>query len=550
MRLTDRRIGLLFAAFFLIFTATAGRAIYLHTAEAGHLKRLATGQQEEQLKLPDQRGRITDRNGEILATNKEATTVIATPYLVKSPTRTARLIAPHLNSTIEDILPKLADNDSGFVYLARQVDPDRASRIKKLEIEGIDFIDEPMRQYPQGSLAGQLLGVVGTDGKGLLGMEFAHDKSLRGLDGEQRVVKDARGDPISLIETRKMKPGEDVQLTIDAVVQARVESVLAEAGRKQQAKRAMAIVMNPKTGEILAMASWPRIDPNKPGKLDGSKTANLPTNFTYEPGSTFKPFTVGAALEGRVVTPETTISVGSELQVYDRVITNAGKGPGCSCSVATVLARSINTATAKIGMMVGRKRFDRTVSRFGFGRTTGIDLPGEEQGLLLEPEEYSGPTLANMAIGQGLSVTPIQLATAFSAIANGGVLRPPHIVRSVAGNNTKRKRGRRIIKPKTAADLRKMLEGVLGPDGTAKEAKIPGYEIGGKTGTAEKVVNGQYSRSAYVASFAGFVPVSDPEVFSLFVFDEPAGQFGGTVAAPAFEKAMSFVLTYLGVRPK
>ncbi len=550
MRLVERRIGLIFATFLVVLIAVAGRTVYLHTAQAGHMKRLATGQQESILEITAQRGSISDRNNEVLATDKSATTVIATPYLVENPTSTARKIAPHLNKEMGDILPKLADKESGFVYLARQIDPDRAARIKKLDIEGIDFIDEPVRQYPQESMAAQLLGTVGTDGKGLLGLEFMHEKTLHGQAGEQRVVKDARGEAISLIETQKMTPGSGIELTIDSVVQAKVESVLAEVGKEQRAKRAMGIVMDPNSGEIIAMASWPRANPNKPAKFGGDKTKNLSTNFTFEPGSTYKPVTIAAALENKIVKPETMISAPAELQVHDRVITNSHNGPGCTCSVGTVLARSINTATAKIGMMVGPKRFDEMVRKFGFDKKTGIDFPGEEQGLVLKPEQYSGPTLANMAIGQGLSITPIQLAAAYSAIANGGVLRRPKIVRRIAGQSTERSKGRRVISRRTAADLRKMLKGVLGPEGTAKEAQIPGYDIAGKTGTAQKVINGQYSDSAYIASFVGFVPVRKPELVTLFAFDEPVGQFGGTVAAPAFEQTMSFALPYLGVAPR
>ncbi len=550
MRLIERRIGLIFAVFLLMLVAVAGRAVYLHTAKAGQLKRMAVGQQESRLEIPARRGSIVDRNGEVLATNKSATTVVATPYLLDNPTKVAERIAPHLKAEPEEVLRKLADSDSGFVYLAKQIDPDSATRIKKMEIEGIDFVDEPVRQYPQGSQAGQLLGTVGTDGKGLLGLEFMHEKTLNGKSGEQRVVKDAYGDPISLIETQKMTSGEGIELSIDSVVQAKLESVLAEVGKQQEAKRATAIIMEPNSGEIMATASWPRVNPSEPDKFGGDKAKNLATNFTYEPGSTYKPVTVAAALENDVVKPETMISAGAELQVYDRVITNSHNGPGCTCSVGTVLARSINTATARIGQMVGPERFDKMVHKLGFGKKTGIDFPGEEQGLLLTADKYSGPTLANMAIGQGLSITPLQLAVFYSAIANGGVLHQPKLVRSVAGKKTKRGRGRRVMSRKTAADLRKMLKGVLGPDGTAKEAQIPGYDIGGKTGTAQKVINGQYSDSAYIASFVGFVPVRAPEIVALFAFDEPAGQFGGTVAAPAFEKTLSFALPYLGVPPK
>lgn len=551
MRLIERRIGLLFAAFLLLFAAIIGRAVYLNVAKAEKLKRLAAGQQVSQPKIPARRGQIFDRKGHQLAATEDATTVFATPYLVRNPARAAQRIAPVLDTTPEDLTAKLTNRKSGFVYLARQIDPRRADRVRKMKIEGIDLVDEPRRRYPQEGLAGQVLGSVGVDGKGLFGIEYVLDDKLRGRAGRQRVVKGAGGEPISLVETRRMQPGKDVRLSIDSVIQERTETVLADTARAQQAKDAAAIVMNPQTGEILAMASWPAIDPNHPRGLKSTATANLPIGFSYEPGSTFKAVTVSAALEEHVVTPSTTFSVGPSIQVYDRVIENAHGEGGCTCTVAQILARSVNTGTIRIGQEVGPIGFDRYVRKFGFGRKTGIeDVPGEEQGIILSPSEYSGPTLATMSIGQGLSVTSLQIARAYSAIANGGILLRPRLVEQVGAHREARPRGKRIIGSKTASQLRQMLEGVLAPGGTAQEAKIPGYEIAGKTGTAEKVINGAYSKSAFVASFVGFAPVDDPKLLTLVVVDQPLGQFGGVVAAPAFEKIMSFALPYLGVSPR
>lgn len=548
MKLVERRIGLLFAVFLIAFIAIVVKAVYLNTVEAGSLKKMAIGQQEAQLLIPAKRGQIFDRNGEIVATNEEATTVFATPYQVKDPAQAAQKIAPLLGTTAEELMPKLADDKKGFVYLSRQMDPWRADQIKKLKIEGIEFIDEPKRQYPNGPLAGQVIGAVGVDRKGLLGIEYMLERKLHGEDGRQHQVNDARGKPISLVETRRMQPGEDITLTIDSVLQSRVESVLERTAEEQQAKSATAIVMRP-DGEVLAMASWPKIDPNDSTTFEGNAITNLATGFLFEPGSIMKPFTMSAALESGKVTPETIINAPSSLQVYDRVIQNAGGESGCSCPVSEVLAKSINTGTAIVGQMTGPEAFDEYVRKFGFSKPTGIDFPGEETGFVLKPEEYSGVSLVNMAIGQGLSMTPMQVVRAYAAIANGGTLIRPRLVRSVAGQEVRSPRGKPVISAKTASQVRQMMKGVVSEGGTAEQAEIPGYEIAGKTGTAQKFMNGAYSDSLYVASFAGIAPAGRPELIALVSVDEPTGQYGGLVSAPAFEQIMSFALPYLGIAP-
>jgi cell division protein FtsI (penicillin-binding protein 3) len=310
--------------------------------------------------------------------------------------------------------------------------------------------------------------------------------------------------------------------------------------------------MDPRDGEVLAMANWPRVDANDPAGAPAYARQNRALGFNYEPGSTFKPFTVAGALEDKVVRPDTKFELGDTIQVADRTIHNNNNEPGGVFTTEEILAESNNVGTITIGLKLGAKRFSRWVNRFGFGRPTGIDLPGEERGQVLPRSKYSGSSMGNLPIGQGISVTPIQMADEYAAIANGGMLRPPRIVGAVGGAATKTPPGRRIMSSRTAADLREMLEGVFAPGGTASEVSIPGYDLAGKTGTANKVdpKTGLYSTESYVASFVGFAPARHPQLLCAVMVDEPQGAiYGGVVAAPAFGQIMAFALPYLRIAP-
>jgi cell division protein FtsI/penicillin-binding protein 2 len=343
-----------------------------------------------------------------------------------------------------------------------------------------------------------------------------------------------------------------VRLTLDANIQDHTEEVLDEVGETWQPKGATALVMDPRDGAILALANWPRVNANKLHQAPDYAMTNRATGATYEPGSTFKAFTVAGALEDGAVKPSTQFSLPPVLQVFDREITDSHPRGWEVRDVSGIIAQSSNVGAALIGRRIGARRFDQWVRRFGFGRPTGVDLPGEESGIVLTYDEYTGPTAANMAMGQGLAVTPMQMGAAYAAIANGGILRPPHIVDSVGGVRTPTPKGERILSPETAASVRKMLEGVLGPGGTATGAAIEGYELGGKTGTAEKPdENGGYSKTKFVASFVGFAPAKDPRLLVAVMVDEPKGDiYGGTVAGPAFKKITSFALTNLRIAPQ
>jgi cell division protein FtsI/penicillin-binding protein 2 len=308
--------------------------------------------------------------------------------------------------------------------------------------------------------------------------------------------------------------------------------------------------MNPTNGAILALANWPRVNANDPAGAPPRADRDHAVADSYEPGSTFKAVTVSGALQDGVVTPTTQLNIPPVLQVADRQIHDAESHGYETLTVGQVLQRSSNIGADEIGMRVGAKRFDYWVHRFGFGSKTGVDVPGEQQGIVLHNWQYSGSSMGNLPMGQGESVTPIQMATAYSAIANGGILRPPHIVASIGGKAAHVPAGHRIISENTAAEVRDMLRGVLADGGTASGAAIPGYDLSGKTGTANVVVNGKYSSSAYIASFIGMVPASAPKLVVAVMVDEPHGSiFGGSVAAPAFQKIVGWAVPYFGISP-
>jgi cell division protein FtsI (penicillin-binding protein 3) len=544
VRLVDRRIGLLFALFLVLLGGATARATWLGTVKAGSLGARAVQQQEEELVVPARRGTIVDRRGVELAVSEDAVTVFAHPFLIRNPARVAARLAPLLGRTEAQLLKKLSDRSSTFVYLRHKMDASLGHRIEELGIAGIDTVVEPKRSYPQGPLASQVLGTVGTDNKGLSGLEYSHDDELRGDDGHRRIVKDALGQPVSLIETDRARPGGDLRLTLDAAIQERVEAVLGEVGQTYLPAGATAVVMDPRTGAILALANWPRVDANDIGSAPGYARQDRAIQFNYEPGSTFKAFTIAGALQDRLIRPETQLQVPSEIKVADRTIGEAHDGGNGTLSVADVLARSSNVGTVMIGLKLGAKRFDRWVRRFGFSKPTGVDLPGEDRGIVLDVNHYSGSSIGNMPIGQGLSVTPIQMASAYTAIAEGGIKHQPYIV---AGDG---KPGDRVLGRRTADQVSHMLEGVLGPGGTAPEASVAGYTLAGKTGTAEKAENGTYSKTDFLASFIGYAPARHPRLLVAVMVDEPKGEiYGGVVAAPAFEKIMAFALPYLRIPP-
>jgi cell division protein FtsI (penicillin-binding protein 3) len=546
VRVLNRRIGLLFGLFLFLLVCAVARATWLTTVKAADLKSRALSQQVADINVPATRGSILDRHGLDLAVSEEAVTVFANPFLIKNPARVAAEIAPLLGEPDTDVLKRISDPRKGFVYLKRKLSGPAGQKVEKLEIEGIGTMIEPKRTYPQGSLASQLIGTVGTDNIGLSGLEQLFDKRLRGSDGKRRIVRDALGDPVSIVDVKRAEPGRDVKLTLDATLQERVEAVLAEVGQTYRPAGATALVMDPRTGAILAIANWPRVDANDISGAPPYARQNRAVAAAYEPGSTFKAITVSGALSEGLVTPDTTFDIPPQIQVADRTIKDAEDHGYETLSVAKILAQSSNIGAVKIGMRLGPIRFDKYVRAFGFGQPTGVDLPGESPGIVLHPKQYSGSSMGNMPIGQGIAVTPIQMAQAYTAIANGGIMHRPYVVQG------DQRPGKRVITRSTATQVAKMLQGVLAAGGTASEAAIPGYTLAGKTGTAQKPdpVNGGYSKFKYVASFIGFAPATNPRLEVAVMVDEPQGSiFGGVVAAPAFQKILSFALPYLKIPP-
>jgi cell division protein FtsI/penicillin-binding protein 2 len=551
MTAIDRRIGLLFLAFLGLLGVGLIRAAELGTLKAGALRRVASSQQVQTITVPAPRGTITDTHGVELAISEAADDVVADPYLIKQPAATAQKLAPLVSKPTATLEAELTKPRTGFVYLARLVPAQQAQAVTRLKLAGISLIPASRREYPRGTFASQVLGTVHSDGRGASGIEYRYDALLGGSAGIRRIVDDAIGQPISIDDERPTRAGKSLQLTLDAGLQDEVEQVLAGVGQQYQPKGATAIVMDPNSSEILALANWPQANPNDPGGSVGDAFQNRAVSYNYEPGSTFKAITVAGALQDGDVSPSTMFDVPPMLQVADRTIHDAETHGYEQLSVASILKVSSNIGADEIAARLGRRRFDSWVRRFGFGSATGVGLPGEDPGIVLHWWQYSPSSMGNLPFGQGEFVTPMQMAAAYGAIADGGILKPPRIIKAIAGKPVPVSRGRRIVSGTVAAQLREMLRGVLADGGTASGAAIPGYDLAGKTGTASIFENGSYSTSADVASFIGFVPASHPRLLVAVVVDQPQGSTsGGSVAAPAFQKIVGWAVPYLGIDPR
>lgn len=554
----QRRAGTICLILFALLALAGVRALYLGTVHSGALREDAAAEHATVESVPAPRGTITDRKGVVLAVSEPADEVSAEPYLVKDPLEVAKKLAPLLGQSTSEVLAKLSEQTT-FVYLAKGVPAAKAKQIAELRIaekpiEGIEETPTMRRVYPRGTLASQVLGQLGGEGNGLSGLEYSENSLLAGIEGQRRVISDAHGEPISISDTRQESSGKSVQLTLDANIQHRAEQVLGAVGSVFKPASATAIVMNPRTGALLAVANWPSVNANDTAGATAAELKDQAVSFLYEPGSTFKVVTFSGALEEGLITPETTFQVPDQIEIDGITIHDAEEHPVETLTAGEILAHSSNVGTIKIGALLGPDKFNEWVHRWGFGSQTGVDLPGEERGEVISPSEYSGVSMGNLPIGQGEAVTPMQIATAYAAVANGGILRAPHIVARVGGKRVPIPAGHRVIKAKTAAEMRNMMEGVLAPGGTASEVSIPGYKLAGKTGTANKVdpETGGYSETAYVASFVGFAPAKDPKLLCAVIVNEPetGSIYGGTVAAPAFGQIMAFALPYLGVSPE
>ena len=548
-RQSNRRIRLLLGLFVLVFAGTLARAVWIQGVQASRFEGMAARQQEGTTVIPAARGTIFDRTGEPLAIGEQATTVYADPREVKSPRRVALAAAKALGVDAEKLYPLLADRSRHFVYVKRKAEPAQAAALEKLNLPGLGFYAEELRYYPQRGVAAHLLGYAGIDNKGLEGLEGLLDKTLVGKPGSQTTVRDPAGRVIDVLATKPERAGDDVFLTIDHRIQANAERVLRETVKKWGAKGGSAVVLDPSTGAVLAMAVAPGFDANNFGATSAAKRRNRVVTDVYEPGSTFKVVTVAAVLSEKLVSPTTPFVLKDSIRVADRIIHEHAPRPTERMTVAQILARSSNVGTITLAKELDESGLRRWIDRFGYGKATGIDAPGESPGLL--PGYWSGSTIGNVPIGQGIGVTPIQMAAAYAAIANGGVLREPYLVERVAGERRPRAKGRRIVSETVSAQMMAMLRDVVSAEGgTGAAAAIDGYTVAGKTGTANKPVPGGYSTSKYFASFVGIVPAKKPRLVVLVSIDEPKGTiYGGVVAAPAFADIARSSLVELEVAP-
>ena len=547
-RRSDRRIRLLGVGFGLLFAVALGRAAWVQVVHQADYAAMASRQHRDTIEIPAARGTIYDRTGEPLAIGEQATTVYADPKNVTQPKRAALAAARALGLEADEIYPSLADSAKRFVYLSRQADPLKAEALAKRGIAGLGFYPEERRVYPQGDVAANVIGFAGTDNKGLEGLERSLDGRLAGKPGYEVVIRDPAGQPIDVVTSRAERPGRNVVLTLDHQIQASAEQILARESARWAARGASAIVMDTRTGAILAMANAPTFNANRFATAPAEARRNRAVTDMYEPGSTFKIVTVAAALEENVVTPLSSFWLQPTIQVADRVIHEAHERSAQQMTVRQIVAESSNVGTITIAQKLGGGNLAAWIDRFGFGKPTGVDYPGESAGLVLPYDEWSGSTIGTVPIGQGIAVTPLQMVSAYAAIGNRGVMPTPHLVDRIGGKRVAHRDGRRVVSRGTADRMMGMFRNVV-VEGTGGEAAIPGYTVAGKTGTAQKAENGRYV-AKYVASFVGLVPAKKPRLAILVMVDEPRGDiYGGVVAAPIFRDIARFALQYLEVPP-
>ena len=543
-------IRLLVSVLFLLigFGGLLARAVVVQVVQGAEYQAILDTQHRTEFKVPSQRGVIYDRNGQELAITKRVWTVSANPRAIDDPAKTATILAPVLGLAAADIRPKL-EGEQVYSTVAPRLDERVADEVRALELTGIDLQPEQKRVYPQRSLAAQLLGYVGTDNVGLEGLERFYDERLRESEGKQTVVKDPVVGILEVVSRQDSLPGDALRLTIDQAIQYRTEQVLTETVAAHKAKRGIAIVLDPKNGDLLAMANAPLVDANAFNQrlADESFKHNLAVIGAYEPGSTFKLVTAAAALEAGVVEPDTVLQVPRRIDLGGRTIKEShwtDLPAARELSVRQILTKSSNVGAVMLGQRVGPEKLVEMIHRFGFDEPLGIDFPGEVGGQVPAVGDWTGSTIGNVPIGQGVTASPLQVAAAYATVANDGVRVTPHLALQdePAGRQ-------RVIDSELARQLRALLTDTVA-DGTGKAAGVLGYKVAGKTGTAQKVVKGKYSTEHYVSSFAGMVPAENPRIVVLVVLDDPMdGHLGGTVAAPAFSKIAEYALKQLQVPP-
>jgi cell division protein FtsI/penicillin-binding protein 2 len=533
------------------------RLVQLQLFQHEFLSDRARRQQESKFATNGARGLILDRQGRELARSLDVDSFFADLNFVDDECATAQALAPLVGTSAAALEARLrAEKAAGhkFVWLARELEPERAAEFRALGLRSVGSVKEPKRYYPNGSLAAHVLGFVGLDDAGLAGVEIFQNAALKGDSGRVVLGHDARNRAFESAETES-KAGQSVSLTIDQNVQYAVERALSAAVTREHAKSGAAVVLDPHTGEILALANSPTFDPNEAKGIAPDVLTNKALQYTYEPGSTFKVVAYSGAIEERLVKPTDMIDcqMGS-ITLFGRTIHDSH--PHGTLTITEALAQSSNVAAIKLGMKLGDARLYDYIRRFGFGAKTGVELPGETRGLLRDVKKWDKTSIGSIPMGQEIAVTPVQVASAFGAIANGGMRVAPHVVRELRDADGKvvpraKPEEHRVVSQETARTIRSMLEMVT-LDGTAKAARLDGYTAAGKTGTAQKIdpKTRGYSKSKYVASFVGFAPVDNPSVVIIVVLDEPGTSiYGGAVAAPVFKEIAEQVLPYLGVAP-
>ena len=550
-----KRIIGLFVVLVLALAAVAVRLVMLQGLRAERYRTLASNQRVTEAVLPALRGSIYDRNMSPLALSVERSTVVADPRQIRDPLLAAQRLAPVLREEPGVILPRL-EGDRAFSYVARVVDDAVAEQVKALAIPGIRLVPETQRSYPAGATAGAVLGITGIDGQGLEGLEYRYDDVLRGKPGRVVEERDPDGRPIPQAPSvyERSVPGRSVQLTLDEALQFQVESILDAGVKRYNAAGGTAVVMDPATGEVLALANSPGFHPGEFAKVPTAHRRNRAVTDVFEPGSTNKVITVAAALEEKVITPTQRLEVPDEMEVADEVFADASSHPPQQWTVEDILVQSSNIGTIKVAQAVGGRRLDRYFGQFGYGHTTGIDFPGEAEGIVVPYDQWSGTSIGTIPLGQGIAASALQMTLVYATLANDGVRPVPSLVKGVASPDGRLERPpssdvwRRTSSSATGGEIRRMLARVVS-DGTGKRAAVEGYTVAGKTGTARIPGPNGYT-NAYVASFVGFAPAESPRLVVSVFLDQPTPIFGGDTAAPVFSEIAWEALRHLKIPPE
>ena len=547
----SRRVYVLIAIMGIWGMAIGARLYFLQVVQSAEYRELAERQQQRTLDITPRRGNIYDRNGNELAISIKVDSVFAVPNEIKNAAQTAKTLAKLTGISSGELKKRLGTSKS-FVWIQRKINASTADAIRGAKLPGIYFQKEDRRFYPKRELASHVLGYVNIDEEGMGGLEYRYNDRVRGETGKVIVMTDARGHSYNRLE-QAPTPGANLYTTIDENIQFIIERELQAAVARTRAKSISIVAMDPRSGEILGMGNYPTFNPNEYARYAPTNWINRALSQVYEPGSTFKIATAAAVLEENLARPDELINceMGSIVIAGHRFNDTHKLG---LVTFTEVIQQSSNVGAIKLGLRVGEERFASYIDRLGFGRHTNIDLPGEERGLTKPVSRWSKLSLGSMSMGQEIGVTPLQVLSMVSAVANGGILYQPYVVKEVQDAqrgviSETESRGERVLSESTARELQDMLEVVV-TDGTARDSRLNGYRAAGKTGTAQKIIDGRYSGTKYVASFAGYAPASDPQLALIVVIDEPSGAYyGAQVAAPIFKNIAEGVLRYKSVAP-